>query len=203
MLITRVLKWKACIRPRGVDKEPIPMWPRAPATPPPPPWPSKPSAASRSALRRLDLDDGRRQGTEGEENHAPLLCSPAMASSTAFAAAFALLLLASSAAAEGEAVLTLDAGNFTEVVGAHDFIVVEFYAPWYVHCTGKPHSSPPARRDGALLILTLSSADQILFAAAAGVATATSLLRSTRRPPPPCARTTRRSSSPRSTPAPT
>jgi protein disulfide-isomerase A1 len=30
----------------------------------------------------------------------------------------------------GEAVLTLDAGNFSEVVAKHHFIVVEFYAPW-------------------------------------------------------------------------
>jgi protein disulfide-isomerase A1 len=29
-----------------------------------------------------------------------------------------------------EAVLTLDAGNFSEVVAAHQFIVVNFYAPW-------------------------------------------------------------------------
>ncbi|XP_015692131.1 protein disulfide isomerase-like 1-2 [Oryza brachyantha] len=42
---------------------------------------------------------------------------------------------AESAAVElQEAVLALDAGNFSEVVAQHPFIVVEFYAPWCGHC---------------------------------------------------------------------
>lgn len=32
-----------------------------------------------------------------------------------------------------EYVLTLDHSNFSEVVSKHDFVVVEFYAPWYMH----------------------------------------------------------------------
>lgn len=31
-----------------------------------------------------------------------------------------------------EFVLTLDHTNFSDVVSKHDFIVVEFYAPWYL-----------------------------------------------------------------------
>lgn len=32
--------------------------------------------------------------------------------------------------AEKEFVLTLDHSNFNETVSKHDFVVVEFYAPW-------------------------------------------------------------------------
>ncbi|CAA7013418.1 unnamed protein product [Microthlaspi erraticum] len=54
-------------------------------------------------------------------------------------AVFSILLLslfASSIASEQtkEFVLTLDHSNFTETINKHDFIVVEFYAPWCGHC---------------------------------------------------------------------
>ena len=44
-----------------------------------------------------------------------------------------LSIFASSRSEETETkefVLTLDHSNFTETINKHDFIVVEFYAPW-------------------------------------------------------------------------
>ncbi|KAJ9703134.1 hypothetical protein PVL29_004771 [Vitis rotundifolia] len=58
-----------------------------------------------------------------------------------FVLAFAFSILASSPvkilAAEDEArefILTLVHSNFSDIVSKHDFIVVEFYAPWCGHC---------------------------------------------------------------------
>ncbi|XP_010063949.2 protein disulfide-isomerase [Eucalyptus grandis] len=64
-----------------------------------------------------------------------------MASRVANWLIFSLLLAAAAAvSAEEEAgpaeefVLTLDHSNFSDTVGKHDLIVVEFYAPWCGHC---------------------------------------------------------------------
>lgn len=43
-----------------------------------------------------------------------------------------LLSVTPAKADEVEKVLTLDHSNFSDIVSKHSFIVVEFYAPWYV-----------------------------------------------------------------------
>ncbi|KAG4963262.1 hypothetical protein AAZX31_14G136300 [Glycine max] len=45
-----------------------------------------------------------------------------------------LSLFAQISSAEKEFVLTLDRSNFSDIVTKHNFVVVEFYAPWCGHC---------------------------------------------------------------------
>ncbi|XVF64543.1 hypothetical protein PTKIN_Ptkin09bG0177100 [Pterospermum kingtungense] len=47
---------------------------------------------------------------------------------------FLTAILAEESSESKEFVLTLDHSNFTDVVSKHNFIVVEFYAPWCGHC---------------------------------------------------------------------
>ncbi|CAK9142927.1 unnamed protein product [Ilex paraguariensis] len=57
-----------------------------------------------------------------------------------FVIVFGLVLACTISASESEEsqskdfVLTLDHSNFSETIGKHNFVVVEFYAPWCGHC---------------------------------------------------------------------
>ncbi|KAK6923718.1 Thioredoxin domain [Dillenia turbinata] len=57
-----------------------------------------------------------------------------MASKFLVALVLTLALGCGSASEEEEFVVTLDHSNFSQVVSKHEFIVVEFYAPWCGHC---------------------------------------------------------------------
>lgn len=46
-------------------------------------------------------------------------------------ALFSVSIRVAAAEEEKEFVVTLDHTNFSDTVAKHDFIVVEFYAPWY------------------------------------------------------------------------
>lgn len=61
----------------------------------------------------------------------PLALFCTMASGRISVVSLVVLLAVASAAAK-EAVVTLDAANFDDYVKDKDFMVVEFYAPWWV-----------------------------------------------------------------------
>ncbi|KAL1214582.1 Protein disulfide isomerase-like 1-2 [Cardamine amara subsp. amara] len=81
-------------------------------------------------------------------------------------ACFSILLLslfASSVRSEQtetkEFVLTLDHTNFTETINKHDFIVVEFYAPWCGHCKNLAPEYEKAASELSSLGLVLAKID--------------------------------------------
>ncbi|XP_047322378.1 protein disulfide-isomerase-like [Impatiens glandulifera] len=82
-------------------------------------------------------------------------------------AAFILLISISSfsSAEEKEHVLTLDHSNFTDIVSKHDFIVVEFYAPWCGHCKSlapeyEKAASVLSSHDPAIVLAKLDASDE-------------------------------------------